>query len=48
MSDPNEIDQTDIEQVTIPDPQLDPSGGVSPDTIPYPQPDSRIGEVTKW
>ena len=47
VSDPNEIDQVDIEQISIPDPQLDPTGGTAPNGIPYPQPDSRIGEVLK-
>jgi hypothetical protein len=48
MSDPQEVDQVDDEQLTVPDPQLDPTDGVAPNGIPYPQPDSRIGEVLKY
>jgi hypothetical protein len=48
VSDPNEVDQVDDEQVTVSDPQLDPSNGVAPNGIAYPQPDPRIGEGIKW
>jgi hypothetical protein len=48
MSDPQEVDQIDDENITQPDPQEDPNSGVAPNGIPYPQPDSRIGEVLKY
>ena len=48
MSDPNEVDQVDDEGVSQSDPQDDPSSGVAPNGIPYPQPAPGIGEVIKY